>query len=271
MKPRITFALAALIGATTLATGAVANPYDDMVHLRALPGWRDNAGQHHAALELTLAPGWKTYWRAPGDAGIPPSFDWRGSRNMSDVVINWPVPVVFSQNGMRSVGYKRQLVLPLTVSPKRTDRDIRLHGNLQIGICKDICVPVELDFTVPLNTGETRPDPAIIAAMADRPLTAQEARVGKVTCEIGPAEDGLSLRAEMRMPTMGHREHVVIETNDPLIWVAESESQRHGSKLVAQTTLMHMDGGSFSLDRSGVRITVIGGQQTVDIRGCDAR
>lgn len=264
---RILCSLATLLA---LTVPAQANPFEGKVHLEALPGWRMTDGSHMAAIRLTLAPGWKTYWRAPGDAGIPPLMDFAGSRNLSGVAPLWPTPIVFSQSGMRSVGYKNQVILPLRVLPKTKGKDVRLNARLQIGICNDVCVPVELDFAIALPTDQTRPDGAIAAALADRPATASEARVSHVSCTIAPTADGLSLRAEMRLPRQGGREEVVIETADPQVWVAEAKVTRQGNSLIAATELVHIDGGAFALDRSGLRLTVLGQGGAVDIQGCPA-
>ncbi|MEM9552608.1 MAG: protein-disulfide reductase DsbD domain-containing protein, partial [Pseudomonadota bacterium] len=77
----------------------------DVVQVEVLDGGETAHGTVMTALRLTLADGWKTYWRAPGDAGIPPSFNWRGSRNVGEVAITWPTPQVFNDYGMRSIGY----------------------------------------------------------------------------------------------------------------------------------------------------------------------
>ena len=68
-------------------------------------GWQMQNGHHMAGLSLQLAPDWKTYWRAPGEAGIPPLFDWSGSTNVQSVRVHWPSPVVFHLNGMQTIGY----------------------------------------------------------------------------------------------------------------------------------------------------------------------
>ena len=74
--------------AALLASPAVATTQDDVLAGTLLPGWQIEGGGQMAALQLTLAPGWKTYWRSPGDAGIPPSFDWSGSQNVKSVRIH---------------------------------------------------------------------------------------------------------------------------------------------------------------------------------------
>ena len=69
-----------------------------------IPGWRQDDGAHMAALRIKLDEGWKTYWRAPGEAGIPPSIDWSGSVNLGDVGFHWPVPEVIVSNGVTTLG-----------------------------------------------------------------------------------------------------------------------------------------------------------------------
>ena len=111
---RVLAALASLAAATPLA----ANPYSDHVSVRLLSGWQQADGSHLAGLELRLAKGWKTYWRSPGDAGVPPLFSWDGSGNVASVDVIWPRPEVFYQNGLRSIGYSDHVVLPLRIQPK---------------------------------------------------------------------------------------------------------------------------------------------------------
>lgn len=247
----------------------VAQDYDDIIHAELRPGWRLANGDHMAALHLQLAPGWKTYWRAPGDAGIPPLFSWRGSRNMQGVAVLWPTPQVFWQSGMRSVGYERELVLPIQVAPKQTGADTRLKVTVDIGICKDVCLPHRVRAEAVLPAAATRPDPAIAAALADRPFSRNEAGVRQITCHVSVIEGGIALRAEIAMPAGTGREQTVVEASDPHIWVSEPRTFWQGSTLVSESRLMHVDGGGFALDRSGLRITVLEGRMPVELQGCD--
>src|SRR6056297_4231173 len=101
-----------VLALSLLAMPALAQE-SDLVEARILTGWRLPDGTHQAGLEIRLRDGWKTYWRAPGDAGIPPRFNWSGSRNLSDVAITWPTPRTLSQNGVRTIGYANSLTLPI--------------------------------------------------------------------------------------------------------------------------------------------------------------
>ena len=240
----------------------------DMVQAELRPGWRLANGDHVAALHLRLEPGWKTYWRAPGDAGIPPVFNWSGSDNLDGVSVTWPTPHVFLQSGMRSVGYTGELVLPLVTRPA-AGGDITLRGEMELGLCKDICLPHRLRFEAVLPAEARKPDPVIAASMASVPFTEAEAGVRGVRCEIAPDARGLRLTAVIDMPSAGGHEETVIEAGNPMIWVSEPETRREGRRLHSSAVLMHMEGKGFAVNRSAVRITVLGQRMAVDVQGCD--
>lgn len=247
-----------------------ANPYADYVDVRLVPGWVDPDGRHVAALEITLDEGWKTYWRAPGDAGVPPVFSWAASRNVAQVAVRWPRPEVFVQNGMRSIGYTNQVVIPLLVTPSKTGRDVRLDGKIQIGICSDICVPLNVRLDGLVLPASVQRVPAIAAALADQPFAGHEVGLRKAICRVSVGKHGVALEAEMSIPSSGREEVVVVEIADPDVYVAEAKVTRKGRILVAQTELMRMDGKMFAIDRSLVRLTILGSEQAVDIQGCTA-
>lgn len=252
-----------------LALPASANPFEEVVELEVLPGWRTSTGTHMAGLQVALAPGWKTYWRAPGDGGIPPRFGWQGSENLDGVALHWPVPDVFHQNDMRSIGYHGTVVIPIELNVPEAGVAARMRGQVQIGICEEICVPVVLDFDTVLPPQGSR-HPSIVAALLDRPRTEQEAGVGDVTCAIRPIENGLEVTASIEMSPMGRTEEVVIEAGDQQVWVSHPQTWREGEAIFARSDMIHVNGGGFALNRSDMRITVLSGGQAVDIHGCDA-
>ncbi|MEM9578495.1 MAG: protein-disulfide reductase DsbD domain-containing protein [Pseudomonadota bacterium] len=242
--------------------------FDVPVTADVLPGWVQKDGTRMAALRLSLAPGWKTYWRAPGDAGIPPKFDWSKARNLSSVAVIWPAPKVFDQNGMRSVGYEGELVIPLEINPAESDAPVRLRADMELGVCSDICIPHALSFDLEIGDRDTRPTPAIVAALAQQPYSAEEAGVRDAECNVSPTSDGLQIEARVTMPSAGNPEHVVIEPGPGDIWVSEADTKRLGGEIVATSDMVHVSGGPIALDRSAIRITVLGSKYAVDIRGC---
>lgn len=269
MMARVLILIAAVFALLPAPRAALANA--DMVDARILTGWREQDGRHVAALHLTLKNGWKTYWRAPGDAGIPPQFDWRTSDNLAGVQVTWPAPRAIDQGGLRTIGYADSMTLPLTLSPKNPGQPIVLAGEVEIGVCKDVCVPVTLQVSQRLQAHASQRDPRIVAAMASRPYSASEAGVTRVACALSPIEGGLRLRAEVDLPNTGGHEIAVIETSNPAIWVSQADTKRQSGRLVAVSDMYHVDGAAFALDRSKLRITVVGENHSVDIRGCPGR
>ncbi|MFK7879219.1 protein-disulfide reductase DsbD domain-containing protein [Roseobacter sp.] len=240
------------------------------VSAEILPGWIRDDGSRMTGIRLSLEPGWKTYWRAPGDAGIPPSFNWSGSRNLHSVALTWPTPKVFDQNGMRSIGYENELVIPVVLAPSEAGKPISIKLDMGIGICSDICVPHTLNFDTTLEGGGSKPTPAIAAALAQRPYTAKEAGVTAASCLIEPTRDGLRIEARVSAPSAGQDEVMVIEPGIADVWVSEAVTQRSGNRITAVSEMIHVEGGTIGVDRSAIRLTVLGKDHAIDIRGCDA-
>ncbi len=261
---------AALALALLVAGPAAAQGLDAIVGVEVLPGWRTAEGRHMAGVRIRLAPGWKTYWRAPGDAGIPPLFDWAGSENLTGAAFHWPVPDVTWQNGMRTIGYSGEVTIPVELSLADPAAPARMAGRVQLGVCQDVCVPAELGFTAVLPASGGDRDPAILASLVDQPVSAAEAGVGPVRCEVTPIDGGLRLTASLEMDAGRLSDVVVIEAGDPRVWVSEPDVRLAARGLTAVSELLHVDGGPFALDRSAVRITVLAGDGAVDIRGCSA-
>ncbi len=176
--------------------------------------------------------------------------------------VSWP-------NGMRSIGYAGEVTLPMEIATDDPDAPIRLSGHVMLGICEDVCVPVVLDLDAVLPAASNVRDPAIVASLIDRPMTADEAGVGRVICEVAPMDDGLRVTATMPVPESYQSNTVIMETADPEVWVSEPHVVRDGGSLQAVSELMHVSGVPFALDRSGIRITVLAdGGRAVDIQGC---
>ena len=239
---------------------------DNLIRAGFLGGWTTDSGTQMAALRLDLADGWKTYWRAPGDAGIPPQFDWSGSQNVASVRFHWPTPEVFMLNGMRTIGYTHQLVLPLEITPRDPAKPIRLQASIDMGVCSDICVPVSLQLGADIPRGGAS-DPVIHAALADQPMAAKAGGLSGIHCQVEPIRDGLRLTARIDLPG-GAEDVAVFETADPEIWVSESQTRREGGRLVSTSDLIPARGGPVALDRSRVTITVLGDGRAVELRGC---
>lgn len=250
-----------------LSAPALATTQDDVIAATLRTGWQMENGRQMTALDLMLAPGWKTYWRSPGDAGIPPSFDWSGSKNLKSVRIHWPAPSVFETNGMQTIGYHDRLILPLEVTAIDPSQPVRLAVTVDLGVCDKICLPATLSLSSELAP-PGGPDADISSALSQRAATPGEAGLTQVSCSIDPIADGLRLTARMRLPDPGSSEVVAFETADPTVWVAEAVTHRDGGDLVSVTELVPQAGQPFALDRSTVTVTILSHGGAVEVRGC---
>lgn len=233
-----------------------------MAGAEVLAGWQRPDGARIAAVRIALQGGWKTYWRSPGDAGIPPQFDFSGSDNVAGVTVHWPAPEVFDQNGMRSVGYHDVVVLPLEIRPTDPSRPVRLNTEMDIGICHDICVPVSVGLSADL-AGPGAPDPAIRTALIDQPRLV----AGGARCTVEPIADGMRVTARIAMPP-SPGEIALFELRSTPMWVSESEARREGADLVASAEFVPDAGKPFDLDQSDLRITVLSQAGAVEFNGC---
>ncbi len=160
--PRLTIVTASLLCApASLGASAVraqdASAWDKEIHAEArlIAGSvvkTSGANFVRAGVEIRLDPGWKTYWRQPGDSGVPPTFDFGGSENVNAVKVLWPAPERFPDGaGGNSIGYVGRIVLPLRVAPKDTARPSTVHLKLSYAICGNLCVPAEANLELVLN------------------------------------------------------------------------------------------------------------------------
>ncbi len=124
-----------------------------------------------AGIELRLGTGWKTYWRYPGDSGVPPRFDFSKSTNVKSVAVQWPAPHRFSDESGASIGYKGGVLLPLDIVPTNPARPVTLRVAVDYAICEKLCIPAMGSATIGLGAASSF-DAALATARAQVPKPA---------------------------------------------------------------------------------------------------
>jgi len=104
-----------------------------------------------AGVEITLDPGFKTYWRNPGDSGLPPRFDWTGSENLAGAEVRFPAPYRHEDAAGVAYVYGKKVVLPVLVKAKDPGKPVKLVLSVEYGVCKDICIPARADLSLGLT------------------------------------------------------------------------------------------------------------------------
>ncbi len=139
-------------------------------------------GKIRIGLEIDMPPELKTYWRIPGETGIPTTFDFSGSQGIADHRILWPYPQIEATPDYTDFVYRGPTVIPIELSANGEPLTVNL--DLILGICSDICVPAQASFSLPVLLA--KPDPGqglrIQQAISNTPLAApDDAAVGPVT------------------------------------------------------------------------------------------
>jgi DsbC/DsbD-like thiol-disulfide interchange protein len=153
------------------ASAADASPWsaEKNAAARLIAGAAEKAGVLRAGVELKLAPGWKTYWRYPGDSGVPPRFDFSRSRNLQSATVLWPAPHRASDASGSSIGYSGAVVFPLRIIPQDPAQPVVLDLALDYAICEKLCVPLSAHATLALGAAPSPHDSALAAAEASVP------------------------------------------------------------------------------------------------------
>lgn len=149
-------ALFAFAAAPLLATGARSeSPQPFKVSL--ISGGQEE-GVWQAGVLIELEPGWKTYWRMPGDSGIPPQFDWAGSENSTAIEVGFPVPSRFNDAAGETIGYHDRVMFPVFVKPKTPDEAVNLKLGMFFAVCDEVCIPATAKTGIFLNASTANPE-----------------------------------------------------------------------------------------------------------------
>ena len=168
MRVALGFAAALCVACAATGTRAEdASPWQQDSHsaVRLLAGSRSGAVLL-GGIAIQLQPGWKTYWRTPGDSGVPPRFDFSKSENVEAVTVMWPAPMKFDDGaGGTSLGYKQQVVLPLRIVAKSADKPVTLRAAISYAVCEKICIPVDASAELAFASVASTEDGALSSAL----------------------------------------------------------------------------------------------------------
>ena len=163
-------ALALLVELPRAHAAEPASPWDGDARtaMRLIAG-SSAAPTASAGIEIRLKSGWHTYWRYPGDAGVPPRFDFAGSRNLESATVLWPAPRRIQEQGLNIIGYTGNLILPLVVAPQDRAIPVTLRLKLDYAVCEKLCVPAEARAELTLAGAPSPYDAALAEAQAAVP------------------------------------------------------------------------------------------------------
>jgi DsbC/DsbD-like thiol-disulfide interchange protein len=215
-------ALLPLLSLLSWTAGDVARAADDVTRwdgdarsaARLVAGSQRAAdGALRAGVEIRLRAGWHTYWRYPGDAGVPPKFDFGASQNLKHAVVLWPAPQRIVEAGGSTLGYSSDVIFPVRVEPVDAKKPVLLRLKLDYAICEKLCVPAQATAELALGTFKrsTSSDTALAAAETRVPRVAklgaggalaiaavrrEESKPPRVVVDVAAPSDAVDLFAE---------------------------------------------------------------------------
>jgi DsbC/DsbD-like thiol-disulfide interchange protein len=272
MKPFIAPILAlTLAGTFPAAAEVVHDASPGLKSVEFLAGWRLPDGRRMAAARIRLEDGWKTYWRAPGSIGIPASFDWTGSKNLSEVRFHWPTPTVYRDDGLITIGYKHELVLPIELTAPDPGQPIVINSTVEFAICDDVCLPASARISAVLTPDAEVEKAAISAALDAAPVTADQAGIAQISCGIAPVDDGFAITAHFTTRNaLSDKVLTVFEYPQSDVWIDGTTTAHSGNQVTVTSMLYSYSETPLVLDRSKMRLTVLDQGRAVDIQGCPA-
>ncbi|HET7210588.1 MAG TPA: protein-disulfide reductase DsbD domain-containing protein [Methyloceanibacter sp.] len=171
-------AIALAAAGATLGAASSATPWTASTNskVRLVAGTANDGGGLSllAGVQLRMDEGWKTYWRNPGDSGVPPSFDWAGSKNLKSAEVLYPAPHRFDDAGGTAIGYSGDVLFPVRLTRERDGEPIELNLVFAYGLCKDLCIPNEVSLSLALAADAGQGEALLLdAALAQVPKPAR--------------------------------------------------------------------------------------------------
>ncbi len=255
-------------------TGAVDSPWartnESAVRLISATTGVGDAGELRAGLEVQLEPGWKTYWRSPGDAGFPIGVDWAGSTNLAQATVAWPAPHRFTLFGLDTFGYEHQVVLPVALQPQQPGQPIGLRAKVDYLVCTDICIPHQamLSLDLPAGAAQASPHVQLIDQFVAR-VPGDGARQGLRLEHVGIARDGerAALEVTARAELMPFDEpDLIVEAPAGLYFAAPDVALGEGGHVARFRLPVTIDAGAPPLDRAELTLTLVDGTRGLERR-----
>ena len=121
-------------------------------------------------LHIKMTKGWKTYWKVPGDSGVPPHFEWEKSDNVKSVEVLWPAPEKLKDAYGTSIGYKDEVVFPIRLEIQDKSEPVDIKLKLAFGVCKEICILKDtvVETKIPYNGQSSLKDHVLLTKYLKR-------------------------------------------------------------------------------------------------------
>jgi DsbC/DsbD-like thiol-disulfide interchange protein len=258
--------VAMLAGAASAADNS---PWSEDNHaaFRLIAGANEpGAAKLRAGIEIKMAPGWHTYWRYPGDSGVPPRFDFSHSENLAATKVLYPTPQLYTDDSGNTLGYKDGVIFPLQVTAKQPDKPVKLHVTLVYAICDKLCVPVQGSAALILASGPSAQNAILSAAEKRVPKPVSAAQVGLMVHRVNDATKPMVM-VDLKAPA-GKPVQLFVEGPTPE-WALPIPKPAAGAPAGHRQFGFDLDGLPPGVDPKGhfdLTFTLVEGEQAYEIK-----
>ena len=265
------FAAIALVAmAQTFAAEASAWGGDTKSSIRLIAGSNDSEATGsilRAGVEIRLAPGWKTYWRYPGDSGVPPHFDFGKSDNVKSVNLSWPAPQRIADSEGVTIGYKEDVVFPLRIEPKDPGQPVVLRLTLDYAICEKLCIPAQGQAELAMTSGSVATNGVIVAAEKKVPHANPLGANTPFSIKAFHRDDGAKpARVLVDVVSPGGAPVVLFAEGPASDWALPIPEKTEGAPAGMQRFSFALDGmpPGKSADGANIKLTAVSGQDAIE-------
>jgi DsbC/DsbD-like thiol-disulfide interchange protein len=216
-------------------------------------------------ISIQLQPGWHTYWRTPGDSGVPPHFDFSKSDNVEAVTVMWPAPIKFDDGaGGTALGYKQQVTLPLRIVPKSADKPVTLRADINYAVCDKLCIPVEASAELAFASVASTEDSNLSEALNTVPKPANVGDPNPLTIRDVKREGKANVLVDVSAPD-GKEVSLFVEGPTPDWALPVPKLLEHSPPGVKRFTF-ELDGlpPGASPDGAALKLTLVGGDRAYE-------
>src|SRR6478735_1431147 len=216
-------------------------------------------------ISIQLQPGWHTYWRTPGDSGVPPHFDFSKSDNVEAVTVMWPAPIKFDDGaGGTALGYKQQVTLPLRIVPKSADKPVTLRADINYAVCDKLCIPVEASAELAFASVASTEDSNLSEALNTVPKPATVGDPNQLTIRDVKREGKANVLVDVSAPD-GKEVSLFVEGPTP-DWALPVPKLLEHSPPGVKRFAFELDGlpPGASPDGAALKLTLVGGDRAYE-------
>ncbi|WP_293867150.1 protein-disulfide reductase DsbD domain-containing protein [uncultured Alsobacter sp.] len=263
------------MGQSSLSPPPGASVWSSSMHasMRLIDGGPDATNQAlwRAGVEIRMDPHFKTYWRTPGDSGLPPVFDWAASQNVANVEVLWPAPYRFEDTAGSSIGYVGSVVFPVRVTLADPRKPGQLVLKLDYAVCEKVCIPARGEARLPISRqGLSTPNSLVVLDWETR--VPREARLGAADApalrSVAAAPSGEALTITAVVPDKASIVDVFVEGPDPWVFGAPlavaTLPQGPGTRLVTYLVKVDNRPKDGKLPGMALRLTLTAGDDAVE-------